>query len=144
MKTLLSIMLVALVTVTASAQEKGKRMHSNFSPEQMAEIQTKKMALYLDLNEGQQRDILKLNRERVEKRRQKIEKYKALKEKGEKLSDEERFNYINAQLDERLALQQKMKKILSAEQYQQWRKMGAGMHQKRKAMRSRMHSRRSW
>ena len=109
----------------------------------MAEIQTKKMALYLDLSESQQREVLKVNRTLAEKRKQKMEQYKAMKEKGERLSDEERFNHANARLDEQLEVQKKMKKILNEEQYQQWRKMSAKKQKKAKEAKKRMKQRRN-
>ncbi len=129
MKTLLSVILVAFFMVTATAQEK----RSKLSPDQMAELQTKKMALALDLNDGQQRELLRFNKELAGERKQKMEKYKAMKEKGEKLSDEERYTFMNEQLDKKLAVQKKMKSILNEEQYRQWRKMNAMKGKKRAA-----------
>lgn len=143
MKTVVSVVLIAFFMVTATAQEKQRRARSDFSPEQMAEIQTKKMALYLDLSESQQRDVLEINRALAEKRKQKMERYKAMKEKGERLSDEERFNHANAQLDEQLEVQKKMKKILNEEQYQKWRKMSAKKQKKAKEAKKRIKQRRS-
>ncbi len=137
MKKVLSILLL-LITFGVVAQEAPKKKVnkreklSTFTPEQLAELQTKKMALVLDLDQKQQKELFKLNKEQATKRKAKMETHKARKEKGKKLSSEERFNEMNARLDEKLALQQKMKKILNEEQFGMWKKAKAKQHQKRK------------
>lgn len=129
---------MALVTL-APAQEKQERMRDRLSPEQRAELRTKRMALTLDLNENQQRDLLKLNGELGKQRQEKFEKYRAMREKGQKLSAEERFAHMNALLDEQLAVQKQMKKILNEDQYLQWRKMRvAGAKKRRDFVKRRM------
>ena len=64
---------LALVAIQLTAQDKkerpnrerGEKMerYQDYSPEEMANLQTKKMTLHLDLNEKQQKDIYKINLE---------------------------------------------------------------------------------
>ncbi len=134
MKKLILIAL-ALVTIQVSAQnkkqgerrgdpmERGQRM-SDFTPEEMAQLQTKKMALALDLTEAQQKKIEKLNLENAKERKAKMEARQAEMRdgKGEKPSKEERLKMMNERLDKQIEMKDKMKKILDDEQLEKWEK----------------------
>jgi len=152
MKKLILIAL-ALVTIQVSAQnrkqefrkgdrpEKGQRM-SDFTPEEMAQLQTKKMTLTLDLTEAQQKKIEKLNLENAKDRKAKMEARQAQMRDGksEKPSKEERLKIINERLDKQIEMKQKMKKILDEEQLEKWeknhaQKQRAGKKQKGKGKR---------
>lgn len=119
--------IAVLATAMAGAQEapgkspKRAMPMDNFSPEQLAEIQTKKMTLALELDEKQQREVLKMNTDLAHERKQRMGKIKAAREKGERLSQEERFKQMNEQLDRRIEVQRAMKKILNEEQYKRWK-----------------------
>jgi periplasmic protein CpxP/Spy len=145
MKTVLSIITLLLV-VFATAQDAPKmKQHKrgehikDFTPEQMAILQTKRMALDLELNDRQQKEILKLNTKLADERMQKIEQMKARKEKGGSISKEERFTLMNEQLDKKIELQQQMKTILNEKQFEQWKKYQG---QRKKMQHSRMMNRR--
>ncbi|MCF7568888.1 hypothetical protein L3X37_11010 [Sabulilitoribacter arenilitoris] len=138
----LVIIALALFALQATAQER-KRTHQNkergqkmmnLSAEEMATLQTKKMTLYLDLNESQQAKIQKLNLENATKRKAMMEARKAKKERGnaEKPSKEERLAMVNAKLDHQIATKAKMKTILNDEQYAKWEKLEARRSQKNK------------
>lgn len=127
MKKLLIIAL-ALITIQVSAQERGERKgkHADFTPEETAQLQTKKMTLALDLSEAQQREIGAINLENAKVRKGKME---ARKNSDTKPSKEERFKMKNEMLDAQIANKQKMKSILNAEQYAKWEKhLGKRMH----------------
>ena len=86
MKNIVLIFLAAF-TLSVSAQEKDMRKErkmkgNDFTPEQMAELQTKKMTLDLDLTEKQQKQVYKLNLTDAKERKQFMEKRKAMKEAG--------------------------------------------------------------
>jgi len=133
---------MALVAMQITAQE-GKREHKqrdkqertqrfkDFTPEQIAKLQTKKMALKLDLTEAQQRDIKKINLANAKERKAKREEFKLKREKNndEKLSKEERFNFMNGRLDKQISNKKEMKRILSKEQFEKFEK---GMNNKRR------------
>lgn len=134
------IMMGLLATIiTAQAQEERperkdhkrenrKEMLQQLTPEQMAQLQTKRMALELDLNESQQRELMALNTELATKRKTKVEELRKKKAEGKTLTAEERFSELNIKLDEELAVQAKMKKILNEEQYQTWREHKSKRH----------------
>lgn len=137
MKKLLLIA-IALVTVNTPAQElKKERQHrgehervkqfKDFSPEEIATLQTKKLVLALDLIETQQKQIQALHLEQAKARRTAMEARKKLREEGkdEQPSKEDRFKRANEQLDSRIALKTKMKNILNKEQFDKWERGNA-------------------
>ena len=116
-----------LISVAGMAQKDGKSSREgakNLTPEQMATLQTKKMALDLDLTEAQQSQIQVLNLENAKLRKAKMEERKAMKEDDERKrpTAEEKFAMQNQRLDAQIAQKAKMKKILSQEQYAKWEK----------------------
>ena len=148
MKKLLLIA-IALITVNATAQD-GKRERQNkgehervqqfkdFSPEEVATLQTKKMTLHLDLTDAQQKQIQAIHLEQAKARKSKMETHKKMHEEGgEKPSKEDRFNRANEQLDSRIALKSKMKNILSTEQFEKWEHGNAMKGKQRTKMRKR-------
>ena len=117
---------IVLITVNATAQgQKGERQHEarkenaqhlkDFSPEEIATLQTKKMALRLDLTEAQQKEIKVIHFDQAKARNKMREENKETK-----LSKDDRFNRANSQLDKKLAEKAKMKSILSKEQFEKW------------------------
>ncbi|GLB52000.1 DUF4890 domain-containing protein [Neptunitalea chrysea] len=156
MKKLL-VLATILVTTVAMAQgnfqEKVKgrdgkdprpgfeRMMEDFTPEQIATLKTKRLTLALDLTEKQQKELLKVNTKMATKRKAKFEAMKTKREKAkdgefERPTAEERFAMENERLDEQIAFKNKMKSILTDEQYQKWytmreqRKEGMKKHMK--------------
>ena len=132
MKKLILIAL-ALVTIQVSAQnkkqgerrgdpmERGQRM-GDFTPEEMAQLQTKKTTLLLDLTVSQQKEVEKLHLENA-KERQAFRETRQAKRKdgnGKNSSKEERLKMANQRLDRQLEMQKKMKKILNDEQFEKW------------------------
>jgi protein CpxP len=137
MKKLLLIA-IALITVNATAQgPKGNRVEKDqkertqqvqdFSPEEIATLQTKRMALELGLNEAQQKQIQTIHLEQAKARKTEMEARKKMRDgsKEVKLSKGERFNRVNSQLDEKLATKTKMKSILTKEQFEKWERQNA-------------------
>ena len=124
---------IALITVNATAQgQKGERQHearkenaqhlNDFSPEEIATLQTKKMALRLDLTEAQQKEIKVIHFDQAKARKTEMEARNKMREENieTKLSKDDRFNRANSQLDKKLAEKAKMKSILSKEQFEKW------------------------
>lgn len=131
----LVIIALAFFALQATAQERKRGQHGkeraqkmmNLSAEEAATLQTKKMTLFLDLNESQQAKIHKINLENATKRKAMMEARKAKKESGnaKKPSKEERLAMANARLDHQIAMKAKMKDILNEEQYAKWEKAQA-------------------
>lgn len=131
----LVILALALITFQANAQDnkKEKRQENkkerleqrqNLDPQDMAQLQTKKMTLHLDLTEAQQQKVMALNLENAKKRKENFDKRLAEKDNKERVkpTKEEKLERMNAKLDAKIAAKKKMKAILTAEQYTKWEK----------------------
>ncbi|MCK7588983.1 hypothetical protein M0G43_00195 [Subsaxibacter sp. CAU 1640] len=127
MKNLLMIAL-AFMTLNATAQERKKgdrkaevkermEVRQNMTPEETAQLQTKKMTLHLDLTEKQQAEVEKVLLAEAKERKAKMEAFKAKKEAGEEFSKDDRVKMQNERLDNQIEMKKKMKEILNADQY---------------------------
>ena len=133
---------VAFLGLQATAQQQNRerpnreRMErmSDYTPEEMAELQTKKMTLHLDLTEAQQSKIYDINLTNAPVRKAKMTAMKAKKESGDfvKPTKEERLAMVNAKLDRQIEMKKKMKSILNDEQYAKWEIAQAKMSQRGK------------
>jgi protein CpxP len=121
MKNLVLIAL-ALFTFTLSAQpgdhprkEKKEMVDKakDWTPEQKAELATKKMTLALNLSEAQQKKVypiqLKIMKNRAQMRLQ--------KDKKSELSSKELFDVQNDRLANKIKTKEQLKAILTAEQF---------------------------
>lgn len=100
---------------SADRKEQRKEMKENFTPEQNAELRTKKMTLALDLNESQQNKVKALF----------LEMYKTKPQRPANradMTDAQKFELKNAMLDRRIAMKKEMKNILTEEQMAKWEK----------------------
>lgn len=133
MKNVVLIVCLLVTTCYVSAQghppKKGHERGDLFekmqelTPEQRAELKTKRMTLDLDLTESQQQRVKNLlvaeerNRPKPEER----------KKKKEDISSEELYQKRIARLDSQIAMKSKLKEILTEAQYEKFEK---GNHQK--------------
>ena len=72
MKKFLSLAIIALLTVTAFSQNntrKGNRQ-TDMTPDEVAEMQTNRMAANLDLTDVQKKQVYELNKEMTVKRQE--------------------------------------------------------------------------
>ena len=150
------LIVLALVTIQVSAQnrkqefrkgertEKGQRMN-DFTPQEMAQLQTKKMTLALDLTNSQQKEVEKIHLEKAKEQQAFREDRQAKRKdgKGEKPTKEERLERMNGRLDKQIEMKEKMKKILNDEQFEKWEKINkrkqfqkSGKNKERKMKRS--------
>ena len=118
---------IAFLTLNNFAQEKqteNKTLHrEKFTAEQIAELQTKRMVLDLDLNASQKQKIQALNLANAQERQAKKEASRGTrKARTGKRSSEDRFKLKSERLDKALAHKTKMKSILSKEQFATWEK----------------------
>ena len=131
MKKLMIILLLGSSLLSFGQKEgKQKKMYEDFSTEQHAILQTKKMALELDLNDNQQKQMLDLNKKWAEVKVKKRAEMKSLNK--EEMSSTDRFNHMNTMLDEKLAHQNELKKILNEDQYMSWKKSSKKMNNRSK------------
>lgn len=120
------IVLVLVVSFTSQAQRKMKNEDREpLSVEQKTTLSVKKLTLALDLTEKQQREVRPLIAEKIAKRKKMHEEFKARKESAKKLTKDERYERMNAKLDEKIAFKAKMKQILNKEQYEKYEKIAA-------------------
>lgn len=124
MKNLITAAFITFISISCFAQEKhqGQRRHDGnpmekFTPEQRNQLMLKKMTLDLDLNTVQQKEMSKIIAEKSAKREAHLKNRKA---KTEKPTSDEIFEMKNKMLDEQIAMQARMKKILSPEQFKKW------------------------
>ena len=106
------------LTIAARGQRQQKR--ADYTPEQRATLQTKKLALRLDLNANQEKDVKKLMLKYAEEREQLRNALQKNKQDGTGLTTDERFDRENMRLTRQQAHKAEMKKILTEEQYEKW------------------------
>lgn len=128
------LFIVALLVagMTSFAQERRARPErakmEQMTPEQRNQLQLKKVTLELDLNASQQKEMSKIIAEQGAKRDVRMAEQKANKNSVNKLSANERFVKKNQMLDEQIAMKERMKKILSADQFKKWEDMRGKRH----------------
>jgi len=114
------IIFMTLATFAVSAQnmnsdknEQRKEMKANLTPEQRADLKTKKMTLALDLSASQQQQvkqlILKAENDRPTTRPNRSE-----------MTDAQKYEAKSAMLDRRITIKKELKKILTEEQMTKW------------------------
>ena len=124
------IVVVMLAVGFSGLAQKGEgtldSARKNLTSEQVATLQTKRMTLSLDLTEAQQSQVQALNLENAKMRKAKMEAFKAKKADEEKKrpTSEEIYAMQNERLDHQIAQRNRMKEILSEEQFVKWEKMG--------------------
>ncbi len=120
MKKIIMMVLIALFTVSVTAQDKQKKQKPEFTVDQIATIKTKKMTLLLDLNSQQQQQILAINKQKVAERKAKRATREKMKDSDKKPTSDELFERKNKQLDDMIAHKAEMKRILTPEQFETW------------------------
>lgn len=131
----IAIALIALITFQANAQHKEEGHHDSrkerlhkmkdISPEDMAQLHTKKLTLALDLTDAQQKKINALNLKHAKVKKAKMEARIKDKEATKKRSQEQRLKAMNERLDAQIAHKKEMKAILNEKQYEKWERLQA-------------------
>lgn len=117
---LTAIILLFSLTITAQERKERVRNRVEFTSEQQATLQAKKMALHLDLDENQQKAVYKLMKKNADERQKKRDDFKQKKQNGVQLTNDEKFQLQNDRLDRQLEHKAAMKKILTKEQFEKW------------------------
>lgn len=110
---------LTVLSLQITAQEKRSELQK-MTPEQKTALQVKQMTLDLDLNAEQQKKVATIMEAQTKERMAKIDALKAKKEKGEKISADERYQLMNEHLDNQIELKSKLKSVLTEEQMQKW------------------------
>lgn len=124
MKRFLSFAIIALITLASFAQNNPRNGNRNqdMTPDQVAEMQTKRMAQNLNLTDEQQKEVYALNKEMAEKRQERRSDRMASRQKGERPTQEEIDKMKKEQQEFQAEHQERLKKILTKEQYDTWQK----------------------
>lgn len=115
------IIFMALTTFAITAQNKDAvskdhrgQLRENLTPEQRAELHTKKMTLALDLNDSQQQKVKQVFLD--------MAKNKPPRSSMKGMTDQQKFEAKSAMLDRRIAMKKQLKEILNDEQLAKWEK----------------------
>ncbi|WP_179335745.1 hypothetical protein [Winogradskyella costae] len=139
MKKLL-VIAVALFTLNGMAQEKEKRserkdrseLRMQMTPNDIADLKSKKLTLKLDLTAAQQKKVHSIFLNEAKANEGLRQKHKSAEgEKRERPSQEEFLKMQNTRLDQQIEVKRDMKTILNAEQYAKFEKMKPKKHKKR-------------
>ena len=127
----LVVIAIAFLTLSATAQDRRQERKGNdhrkeimkdLTPEEVANLKTKKLTLKLDLTDKQQKKVESILLEQAVDRQKKREAHQN-KEEKEKPSKEEFLKMQNERLDNQIEMKRKMKDILTEEQYAKFEKM---------------------
>ena len=129
---IVALLVVGMTSFAQNKKEIGSRHHrdemAKFTPEQQNQLMLKKMTLELDLNASQQKEMSKIIAEKSDKRQARIKEMKANKNSNTKSTSDEMFARKNRMLEEKIAMKDRMKKILNPEQYKKWEGMKGKRH----------------
>ena len=109
-------------------QPKPKMERPDYTPTQLAELQTKKLTLELDLDEKQQAKVFDLQLKVAKDR----EAHKIEKGPKDEMTDEDKFEKHSARLDSQIEYKNAMKSILNKDQFEKWEKTSENRGKKRK------------
>jgi len=121
MKTYFLMLLVFFSTLSFGQRPRMEarnqmNQEQQMTPEQRAQLQLKRMTLSLNLTDKQQKQIYPLLLQNIEKRNKKMAEIRVKRDKGEKLTADERFELQNDRLDNQIAMRKDLEKILTPEQ----------------------------
>ena len=110
-----------LISITVGAQQRGER-GNQFTPEQKATLQVKKMTLLLDLNKSQQDAIYTLAKNNALMRETMRANFQERRKNGTRPTSDERYQQSKLRLNKQIAHKAAMKKILTKAQFEKWEK----------------------
>jgi len=129
MKKIVGVLVIAfLVSTTINAQGNKNKIggKSDFTPEQQATLQTKRMTLNLDLDKNQQEAVYELQKNQLLVRQAMRKAMIERKEAGNSPTSDELFQLKSSRLDRMQLHSNAMKKILTSTQFEKWEKFNSG------------------
>ena len=112
------ILAAFFAVATAGFAQPGDR--EKLSPEQQADLQTKRMTLELGLNDSQQKEVRAALIEQNAFYQKSLKERKETRASGTRPSADEQYKRKSEMLDRQIAHKAKMKKILTLEQFTKW------------------------
>ena len=120
------ILCMLLIGIGASAQQRPHQRHRNhqvnqeFTPEQQASLQSRKMTLALALDTAQQVKVESLLSKHFQDRRDKRDSRSNQVDTLSRQNPDARYKKLSERLDQKIAFQRELKEILSPSQFDQW------------------------
>tara|TARA_B100000508_G_scaffold138013_1_gene133416 strand:- start:329 stop:754 length:426 start_codon:yes stop_codon:yes gene_type:complete len=136
------VLFIAMIVMGVSLQaqpgpgpdgKQRKERLESLTPQQRAELKTKKMTLHLDLTEAQQKKVEALLVSQEKEREAMKSQWQGKKE----LSDEEAYALKTERLDKQIAMKKEMQQILTEEQFAKFEKMQHRRNSKRNEFKKR-------
>jgi protein CpxP len=129
---LAALLVVGFTTFAQEQKEKLQRPEmEKLSPEQRSQLQLKKITKELNLNLDQQAQVQKLIAEQSAKREALRAKIKESKDSHEKPTAEDRAMMNEEKKEGKKAMDDKLKSILTPEQYEKWMSRRERNHEKK-------------
>lgn len=126
----LFVLALLIVGTTIIAQERNSKRQGNameqFTPAQQSQLMLKKMTLELDLNDAQQKEMSTIISDNIAKKEAHKAEMIAMKGKGVKPTNDERFAMHIKMLDEQIAAKKRMEKVLNTKQFEKWNSFKEG------------------
>ena len=123
----ISLILILMLSISAFAQDRKQERKQDhkmdkveMSADEMATLRTKKMALKLDLTDAQQARLKTLFTEEANYKKTTMAQHREMK-KDTATWNKNRFAIQNARLDHQKEMQDKIKTILTPEQFETWK-----------------------
>ncbi len=118
-----AVLLVIGLTTQAQERPQGPQggphpEMEKLTPAQRRDLHVKEMTLKLDLNNSQQKEMSKVLEDADSNREKMKAQFEA--DKGKELTGDEIYARKSSMLDNRIAMKQRVKKILNDEQYKKW------------------------
>lgn len=130
---IVALLMTGMASFAQEAPQAKREKFEQMTPEQRNQLRLKKLTLELGLNDSQQKEMGKLIADQSAKFEAAKAERKANKEKNVKPTADDRFAKQNQMLDEQIAMKEKVKKILTKEQFEKWEKMKERRHDKMQA-----------
>jgi len=128
-KSILTFALLIGFIFGATAQKKHKQQQKpEFTVEQQTKLTVKKLTIALDLTESQQEKMYPLMLVVTDNKQKAMGERKANGDQRPNLSNDELYAKMIEKMDQQIALQARVKKVLSKDQYESWKKIQAQMH----------------
>ena len=120
MKTIFMSLLLLVGMMGYSQRGPQHHAYKDMSPEQIAQLETKKLTLALDLSEKQQQQIGEIYLDKAIEMKAKMEEKRS---RDSKPDADERYAMMNERLDRQLEMKENMRQILDKDQFEKWEKL---------------------
>ena len=118
-----AVLMASMASFAQDAPMAKREKIEQMTPEQRNNLRIKKLTLELGLNASQQKEMGKILAEQSTKMEAFKAQRKANRDANRKMTADERYAQKNKMLDEQIAMNERVKKILTPEQFEKWEKM---------------------